>query len=237
MRNSNLMLKKYQDFATAMVDVQKSVTIEICENDLKILKQNKYKLCFAKKVGENDYNVVWQSYTDYLSNNAFSWIPKYQLFGSNEFEANVTVKVSTNKVDIGLGETALLDASGYLESAYSGGPDISITLSNEYGPIHPGLNQISTGIDGEEISTPIYVGESQVVEGDTKLTPVEKVLVWFEQNVETSMMFSTSRSKAVEIDLTSTNTATREYCKGKWITPSGGKTIVGTSGEVKSDRK
>ena len=47
------------------------------------------------------------------------------------------------------------------------------------------------------------------------------------------MMFSTSRSRSVEIDLTSTNTATREYCGGNWTTPSGGRTIVGTSGEVK----
>ncbi|MNH27928.1 hypothetical protein D3C79_880570 [compost metagenome] len=58
----------------------------------------------------------------------------------------------------------------------------------------------------------------QVVTGETVLTPVETILVWFEQNVQTSTMFSTSRSKAIEIDLTFDNTAGRLYEGGQWKT-------------------
>ncbi|MCP5095870.1 MAG: hypothetical protein GY943_09980 [Chloroflexi bacterium] len=210
-----------QEFHAIAQASTKSVTIEIDTKDLQFLKQNNYKLCFAKKVGNNDYNVVWQSYTDYLVTNTFSWVPMFQLFGSNVFQDNVEVKVSTNKVPIGLGETATLDSSGVLGNPSSGGPATSITMVNDFGSIHPGVNQLSTGLDGHQISTPIYVAQNGIVQGDAVLTPVELVLVWFEQNIETSTMFSDARSNPVEIDLTNSNTATRLYTGQKWKTPPG----------------
>jgi hypothetical protein len=72
---------------------------------------------------------------------------------------------------------------------------------------------------GAAVSTAIYVAQNQVVLGDTVLTPVEKVLVWFEQNIETSTMFSSSRSLEIEIDLTFSDSATRLYSNGRWQTP------------------
>jgi hypothetical protein len=204
---------------SSLAATQKSVKIQIASADLTQLKQSNYKLCFAKKVGNEDYNVVWQSYSNYLSNNTFSWTPQYQLFGSNVFQANVQVDVSTNLVNIGLGQQATLDTSGLLGPASSGGPEISITLLNNYGPIHPGVSQLSTGIDGKQVSTPIYVASQQVVTGSTVLTPVETILVWFEQNVQTSTMFSTSRSQSIEINLTDSNDAVRLYSGGSWTTP------------------
>jgi len=212
-------LQRFQAFQAALADVQKQVQIEIALPDLENLKNAGYKLCFAKKVGTEDFNVVWQSYDAYLFSNNFSWTPMYQLFGSNTFQGDVTVRVSTNVRDIGLGETSVLSPSGILQPPSTGGPETAITMNNEYGSIHPGVNQLSTGIDGKQVSTPIYVAVNPVVMGPTQLTPVEKVLVWFEQNVETSTMFSTSRSNPVEIDLTATNSATRRYEDQVWVTP------------------
>lgn len=203
----------------ALMASQKTVTIEIDTADLATLKGADYKLCFAKKIAEGDYNVVWQSYTKYLVNNVFSWTPQYQLFGTNMFQSGVRVNVATNLVSIGLGEESVLDSAGVLGAPKTGGSDISITLVNNYGSIHPALNQLSTGIDGSQISTPIYVAQKEIVAGNATLTPVEKVLVWFEQNVETSTMFSTARSRSVEIDLTYSNEAVRLYKGQQWITP------------------
>lgn len=203
---------------STLAATQKTVTIEIAAGDLTQLKKSGYKLCFAKKVGTEDYNVVWQSYDKYLSNNEFSWTPQYQLFASNVFKENVQVNVSTNIVNIGLGQTSILADSGLLGQAVTGGPNVSFTLVNNYAPIHPGVNQLSTGIDGNQVSTPIYVAVNEVVTGNTVLTPVETILVWFEQNVQTSTMFSTSRSKAIEIELTFTNDAARLYEGGEWKT-------------------
>lgn len=207
-------------FRAAFLAAQKTVSIEIDSNQLETLKGSSYRLCFAKKVGNEAYNIVWQSYFDYLVSNTFSWTPTYQLFGSNTFAANLTVKVATNLVPIGLGEQSTLDAAGVLSAASTGGPETSINMINNFGTIHPGVNQLSTGIDGKQVSTPIYVATMPIVSGNAYLTPVEKVLVWFEQNIETSTMFSDSRSQAVEIDLTMTNSATRLYKDQHWSTPS-----------------
>jgi len=203
----------------ALEATTKNLTIEIAEEDLKTLKQNNYKLCFAKKVGNNDYNVVWQSSDGYLINNEFSWTPQYQIFGSNTFQDSVTVEASTGPKGIGLGEQITLDKAGVFGEPSTGGPDTSITMHNEYGSIHPGVNQLSTAIDGTQTSTPIYVAVNSVVQGDTVLTPVDKVLVWFQQDIETSTMFSESRSNSIEVDLTDSDSATRKYQDEKWITP------------------
>lgn len=212
-------LAAYSSFRSALLASQKQVTIEIGLDDLKNLKAANYKLCFAKKIGDEEYNVVWQAYTEYLANNNFSWTPQYQLFGSNTFQDNLRVAVSTNIVSIGLGELSVLDSAGILEVPSTGGPATSLNLDNQYGSIHPGVSQLSTGIDGQQVSTPIYVAVNPIVKGQTGLTPVEKVMVWFEQHVETSTMFSTSRSMAVEIDMTFTNQATRLYQDQVWSTP------------------
>ena len=197
--------------------VTKKVIITIDEDDLQLLKKNNYKLCFAKKVGDADYNVVWQSYKKYLSYNEFSWTPQYQLFGTNTFNAGVKVVVSTNAVNIGLGQLSKLNEAGVLSSPVTGGPETGFTMVNEYGSIHPGVKQLCTGIDGTQTSSPIYVSTATAVQGKVTLTPVEKVLVWFEQEVETSTMFSNARSNSIELDLTTDNSLTRHYADQKWV--------------------
>ena len=195
----------------------KSVLIEIAGTDLEFLKDNQYMLCFAKKVNDS-YDVVWQSYTEYLASNTFSWTPLYQLFGTNTFLASIQVQVDTNLVEIGLGETATLDKNGELGDAVTGGPSDAITFNNNFGPIHPGLNAISTGLTGVTSSTAIYVAPDSIETGTDTLIPVEKVQVWFAQNLTTSTMISEDVTNAVEIDLTTANSATRLYQKGSWST-------------------
>ena len=202
-----------------LASAEKAVSIEIASGDLQFLKENKYKLCFAKRVSQSAYNIVWQSYSDYLSFNDFSWTPQYQMFGSNSFQAQVQVKVSTNLVTIGLGESAELQPSGLLGAPSTGGPETGVTMINAFGPIHPGLSQMSTGLNGQQSSTPFYVAENQIALGNVTMTPVEQVLVWFEQDVATGTMFSSARSLSTEIDMTFTNSSTRKYENGRWTTP------------------
>jgi hypothetical protein len=197
----------------------KSVVIQIAGSDLENLKNNQYMLCFAKKVNDT-YDVVWQSYTEYLASNTFSWTPLYQLFGTNTFADEVQVTVQTNIMTIGLGEQSTLDLAGNLGDAVTGGPTESITMINNYGLIHPGLNSVSTGPDGVQRTTPIYVAPLSIETGSDILTPIEKVQVWFQQKLVTSTMISQDVSNAIEIDLTTVDSATRLYQNGSWSTPS-----------------
>lgn len=200
---------------------QKTVLIKVAVEDLEKLKDSQYKLCFAKKVN-GTYNVIWQSSSDYLENNTFSWTPSYMLFGTNTFQHGVTVDVRTNTVAVGLGQTAVQDAAGHIQDAYNDptSPAESITLDNNYGWIHPGLLATSTDIDGRTSSTPIYVAQKPISQGSDALTPVESVQVWFEQDVATGTMFSIAKSNVAQIDLTTSNTATRLYKGGQWTIPA-----------------
>lgn len=202
----NLGMNPFSDaFKDLMDAAEKNVCVELDDQALKILKDNNYKLCFAKKVGDADFNVVWQSYDAYENFNDFSWVPLYQIFVTKTFKESVVVKVSSKQVKIGLGEQVTRDKNGVLSEAITGGDKTALNLVNDGNMTHVGVNQLSVGIDGSEVSTPIYVSKESILKGEIHLQPKEKVLVWFEQDIETGTMFSTSRSKAIEIDLTTRN--------------------------------
>ncbi|WP_298513147.1 hypothetical protein [uncultured Kordia sp.] len=199
----------------ALVASQKVVNVEVALDDLENLKKSGYKLCFAKKVGDS-FNVVWESYSDYLFTNSFSWTPQYELFGTNTFQSGVEVRATTNIQPCNLGNQCTLNEFGILEAQVSGGPDTSMTMVNEYGSIHPGVNQLSTGIDGRTTMTPIYVAENSIVTGEVVLTPKEEVRVWFQQNIETSTMISDSTSNYIDLNLTQINELSCKYENQKW---------------------
>jgi hypothetical protein len=189
----------------------KTVTINIDKDKHGKLMDEHYKLCFAKKVGDV-FDVIWQSYDDYLVSNTFSWIPTYQMFGSNTFADGVKVKAMTETIDVGLGQTVTLNKHGdFLDPAVTGGPSTGITLTNNYKSIHPGLNSVSISGDGTRVTTPIYVAQDPIETGTDTLTPVDIVRVWFQQNVVTSTMISTDVTNSIDIDMTSTNTTARLY--------------------------
>jgi hypothetical protein len=194
----------------------KSVEVRIALDDLEFLKTSQYLLCFAKAVN-NTYNVVWQAFGDYLHVNPFGWIPLYQLFGTNTVSnGGVVVVQNTNPVTIGLGEQAALDANGNLGPAVTGGPAASITLINQYGPIHPGLSGVSTGPDGVQRTTPIFVAPLAITFGTDVLTPVDRVQIWFQQNAVQGAMIGGSVSNAIEVDLTTADSASVQYQRGVW---------------------
>jgi hypothetical protein len=193
----------------------KDINIEISAEDFRVLKDAGYSLCIAKKLGDS-YNVVWNASLNYLMFNTFSYTPIYQLFGITFFQSNVTVRASTNLQHCGLGETCMLNENGNLLPAVSGGSPTSLGFQNEYGSIHSGVNQLLTGIDGRMAVLPIYVSEYQMAKGMSDLTPKESVLVWFEQDIETSTMFVTDRPNAVELDLMNRSSITCLYRNGRW---------------------
>lgn len=194
----------------------KIIHVQLADDDLESLKDSKYKLCFAKKIADQDYNVVWQSSDKYTSTTTFSWVPMYELFGTNTFNDSLTVVADTKHVSIGLGQTSTLDPAGLLQDAVSGGPDISVTMVNNYGDIHPGLTQIASLGGGKKVSQPFYVAPLPIKQGSVALTPVDSVLIWFEQNIQTSTMFSTARSNTQELDMTTKNEVSVRYEGGKW---------------------
>lgn len=203
-------------FKDIMDAAKKTVHVSLDNNTLSLLKDNGYKLCFAKKVGDSDYNVVWQSYEKYENNNTFSWVPSYQIYATNSFEDAIEVEVRSNPVEIGLGEEVIRDKNGVFSDAVSGGVQTALNLINNGNSTHIGISQLSTGLDGKMISTAIYVSENKIISGEANFQPVERVLVWFEQEIQTSTMFSKARSKSKELDLTSRNDVKVTFDGKQW---------------------
>ena len=206
-------------FASRAVDADKTIIVEIDVDDLSTLKDNGYRLCFAKKTGSSDeltYDVVWQAYLEYLSYNYFGYVFDYQIFCTNNFEDGALVQTRTTLVDIDFGEESTLNEFGVLSPAVTGTDPDSIVLNNEYGPIYPGLCQAAINLEGAQENAPIYVDETEAIVGTSAMTTVDEVLVWFEQNTETGTMFSTERSNSFAVDLTSTDLATVLYQGGVW---------------------
>lgn len=205
-------------FKEIMDAAQKKVSIHLDDEVIRSLKENAYKLCFAKKVGDEDYNVIWQSFLGYENYNNFSWLPSYQIFTANELRENVEVEVRSKMVPIGLGETVVRDKYGVLSDAVSGGESTALNLINNGEPTCVGISQLCTDIDGRQISAPIYVSERKIIAGEAGFKPMEKLLVWFEQNVETGMMFSHVRSRAIEFDMASRNSMSVTFNGNDWMT-------------------
>lgn len=77
------------------------------------------------------------------------------------------------------------------------------------------ISQVAS-LNGKEESTPIFVSENQIILGNDSFEPVEKVMVWFQCNIESGTMLADLRSNAIELDLTETNTMDVEYADGIW---------------------
>ena len=215
-KNHSDFLQNTKQLKSLLEATAKSVTVRIDPAELRALKDSGYALCFAKKVGDKDYNVIWKSMNKYLANNKFTWTPVYEISGTNTFEDSVKVETTTNIQSIGIGEITTIDDVGNLSAPVTGGDENSINVKNEYDKIHVVISQTSVNENGNMESTPIYVSKEKVILGESSYKPVEKVLVWFQANAETATMFSEMRSNAIEINLTGKNSDTVEYKGGRW---------------------
>ncbi len=215
-KNQSDFLKDTRQLKSMLDATAKSITVKIDEAELKDLKHSKYALCFAKKVGNEDYNVIWKSMKKYLENNTFTWTPEYQISGTNTFEDNVKVVTNTNTQRIGLGEKTTIDEDGHLSAPVTGGDENSINVENEYDKIHVVISQSSVNDKGNLETTPIYVSKEEVILGDSSYEPVEKVRIWFPADVETALMLPKMKSKFIEIHPTGKSSDTVLYKDGKW---------------------
>jgi hypothetical protein len=197
---------------------ERTAIIDIDGTDLADLKANGYSLCFARRMG-SAYNIVWRSLDDYLHRTMLSWTPQYILFGTSFVQAGSAVFPETNLQPISLGQQSVLDASGNLLPPEPGGGMTSITMINQFGPIHPGLSAIST-LNGDSAATPFFVTQNPIERSYViALTPSDGLLVWFQQGARTSEAFTDAPANSVALDFAESHTVNRRYTGGKWVSP------------------
>ncbi|KAF9455397.1 hypothetical protein BDZ94DRAFT_757261, partial [Collybia nuda] len=128
------------------------------------------------------------------------------VFGQVDFTSGALVSEATNILPIALGESTELDVNGIFQDAQGSPGGGSIIVNNNYGSINLGVEAKLGGV-----LAPIYVDQLPAVAGTETLTPIEKVMVWFDRTLTSSTMFSYSVSRSFEIDFTGITTQTASY--------------------------
>ncbi len=158
----------------------KNITITVAEQDLSFLKQNKYALCFACRDRELGYDVICRADMNYMGNTTIGFGNEYQIFCCQSVTNRETLVLSTNLVNIALGQQITLNEAGTFSSPVGEGSGESITLNNDYGNIYPGYSRkISYG--GSEAFLPVFVAPYASVKGTYTMCPRDVVQIWFEQ--------------------------------------------------------
>ncbi|THG95707.1 hypothetical protein EW026_g5994 [Hermanssonia centrifuga] len=173
-----------------------TLTVNVHSDDLARLKKAGYKLCIAKQVN-GKYNVVWSG-KEFIVKNTFRWDSEFQVFGSQTFEGGLLVESETEERDIKFGETCTLDEYGSMRPAH-GNSNASgeFYVENNYGSMHIGVNARL----GTQFSA-IYLSDQPFYTGKADLTPVEKVLVWFDMRSQTGTMLVKAITDTIEVNFT-----------------------------------
>ena len=193
----------------------KNLNVEIDDEDLEFLREAGLELNIAIKVNDT-FNVVWYSDSDYLETNPYAWSQEFELFGSNDFQPGSKVEMITNSVSVELGEEVTLNSTGVLGPVMDGGPADSISFTNNFGPINPGLARQFTDPDGTQSILPTFVTTDPLLIMETDvLTPVNEVMLWFEEN-ETGTMFAEIPTNSLMVDFTDKEEVTVNYSNEEW---------------------
>lgn len=210
---------------------KKEININIADEDLSYLKENKYVLCCAKKIENKIYNIVWQADSKFTTRNSLSWENQFRAFFSRNFSNGDMLKKGPESTNFTLGVQIEIDDDGKFKEPTTGPEKEAIALISHYkDTIHPGLIQACQGFDSKNNEQPFYVATAAMLPGTTFITPQDKVLVWFEKEVKAGMMFSyepvkctagvdlpdNTRTWAVELDLTDIDTTTKIYQDYTW---------------------
>jgi len=165
----------------------------------KKLKAGGYKLCICKRVGDKAYNVVWLSGKDFKAKNHFVWTESYAVFGSEDFKDGALAHTSTAVQNIKFGQTCLLTKNGVLEPPTGAvKPTGHFFVDNDcLTDMHIGVSQ-AIGNDTSK-KTPIFMTDV-FTKGLTDLEPRVQLLVFFDKELETQMMFTRAVTRATEIE-------------------------------------
>ena len=199
----------------------KTLTINIAENDLQFLNERDFNLNIAIKVN-GDFSVIWRSVSESSSINTFQWSPVFHILGSDNTDDSPTVDISTNTVDIILGQDVLYNSSKLIEQPVTGNSPNGINFINNSGSIiNPVLAQLLTFVKSSQSTqaiTPVFISEKPLSSGESLLiTPSQEVIVWFGQPVDPGTLFTgTGVLTVLGVDLSNDSSEAWLYSEGIW---------------------
>ncbi|KAH8594848.1 hypothetical protein B0O99DRAFT_594903 [Bisporella sp. PMI_857] len=177
------------------------LTVNIAESLLPIYnnKEEPYKLCISKKVG-NDFNVVFQIKRP-LMTNVFSWTEDYQIYLTTDpFESGAPVIRSDAAMVIHSQQLFTLTEFGTRQ--LTDGKNIpagQFNFRNNFDDISAVISCSTAG----GVYKPIYQQPTPTpTHGTARFTPKNYYKVWLQQNIDESYMLADIDSTACEVEYT-----------------------------------
>lgn len=182
------------------------ITVKIGADDLKSLKESRYKLCVACSLqDEEQYNVIWYAAGNFIEVNKIELAKDYEIFVSQSFVQEQLVSEDVLPVPIDMGQECTLKSYGVISDVRSGKKDSCIKLLNQYGEIYPGLKRGGRGVTREVIMNPFFVSQYKMVPGTFEFLPSPVICLWFAQKAESGMISlhpkSSRQRSAVTFDI------------------------------------
>lgn len=202
----------------------KELVIQITEADYKILRENNYTLCIAKKVEDCDFNVIWLAEKNYTQNNSITWDDKYSIFASKTMKKGQVVFENILPHEIQPGQRITLEKEGIWGNIESFGESDEMAILNQYMPVYPGLCQTCTNLSGTTSMIPFYLSPNLCIPGMFTVKPTGSIIVWFAQNVQSGLIISDKKygdptksfSNFIIIDMSTNNKMIIEFDNFDW---------------------
>lgn len=176
----------------------KELFIQITEDDYKVLKDNGYVLCVAKKVEDCDFNVIWRAEADFAQRNSITWEDKYSIFVSRTIKKGQLVFINVPPCEISPGQKVTLEKEFCFGTVEPFENVDEIAMVNQYKPVYPGLCQECTDFSGVTESTPFYLSPDLSIPGTFTAKLAEQLLVWFAQGGKSGLIISQNRNSHEE---------------------------------------
>lgn len=168
----------------------KELSIQIMEDDYKILKENNYTLCVAKRVEDCDFNVIWVAEQNFTQQNSITWEDKYSIFASRTMKKGDVVSINVSPKEIMPGQQVTLEEGCYFGDVVTSEVKDKIVMINKAIPIYPGLCQTCTDFAGATSCTPFYLSPDMCIPGSFTAKPTEQAMIWFQQGAQNGLIIS-----------------------------------------------
>jgi hypothetical protein len=140
--------------------------------------------------------VIWSG-TDFQVENEFQWKEEYIVYGSDPFVKDAQVLAQTNTQPIQFGQTCELGPDRVLKpatgTATTTGPFYFKNSSDE--EVAVGVSCVMNGSYSLILVTPVVLP----VGGTESLDPVERVTVWFQQEVSAATMIDSISGPSIDV--------------------------------------
>lgn len=204
------------------MDGRKQIEITIGEEDLRMLKEAEYLLCFAGRDKDYDYGIIGCAWKNYFQNNRLEVGEICRIFFCQNIREG-EVYCSNASAYIELGQQITIEKFGSFSTSVDMGRKDRIKMLNNYGSLYPGIKREVVFQERVE-QAPVFLAPYASVLGAYEIVPICKFKLWLAQCVKSGQVMDremrdtigAGKSREIELDLNKSEKCSIRYEGGIW---------------------